>query len=668
MARDRLAAIRAQQRANESNQPRAPSAPQSRGQDRQNYYREHDEYDDEPRDFDPRQAGGYSSYGTRSQEHGRSSYEREDFRPYYTSNYQNESRQEYPSRHTRNESVTSTTGRGYEDAFYNPESHPAPRTRRLSSAVPLTAQPPPRANAGWNAAYASDTARTHPHSVYVPEEVPREDFNPLAHAQQQEQQLPPPRRSQEGRGYDAPRGAQRTQYTPTDPVRTRQRSISGGQREQDWVQEPQYQQPRVPPARRAPPTQRPEPTHALPMHPQEEPVYDEKASTVNLVDGVSEKDSGRQQEKKSGPRGPTITAGDVPLEEMGEFFTEVSDLQQAMREVNGSVQTIQQLHSRMLALPSSDSPQAISISEDLRVLTDSTRAAFNDIKNRVHELDQGNANLRALIPAELSVYGLELADIDVRDAQVEALKLRFKDAIQNYAEVERDNRAKNKARMERQIKVVNPSLSAAEVGDMVRRAEEGGGEAIFQQALMRTGRSYAAKNALREVETRAAELARIEATLTELAQLFNDMSLMVEAQDVQIVAIEKQAAEVNNDMEVGLNHTKAAVVSARNARKWRWVCFWILLVIILIVLIVVVVEVIVPLVKDRNRRNAAAAANNNPPPPSSTPAAAPAASQTQPSSPSSASAANASLQRSISAALSAAGASNTATAAPANQT
>ncbi|KAK4053513.1 hypothetical protein OIV83_001681 [Microbotryomycetes sp. JL201] len=652
MARDRLAAIRAQQRANESNQPRAAAPPQLRGQDRQNYYRDEDEL----RDFDPRTTSSNAGYGRRSQEQPRSSYEREDFRPYYTSNYQSEPRHELPSRHTRNESVISTTGRGYEDAFYETEANPVPRTRRLSSAVPLTAQPPPRANHGSSAAHG------HTYSVYAPEEVPREDFNPLAYSQQQNQ-FAPPQKSFEGQ--EAPRGAQRTQYTPTDPVRTHQRSISGSQPEQGWSA-PEPYPPLEQAPRQVPPAPGPEPTRGLPARPQEDVTYVEKASTVNLVDGVDEKDADRVQNKKSGPRGPTITAGDVPFEEMGEFFTEVSDLQHAMREVNDSVQKIQQLHGRLLALPSSESPQALAISEDLRALSDSTRAAFNDIKNRIHELDQGNANLRALIPAGLSVYGLELADVDVRDAQVEALKLRFKDSIQQYAEVERDNRAKNKARMQRQIKVVNPSLSAAEVDNMVRKAEEGGGEAIFQQALLRTGRSYAARNALREVETRAAELARIEATLTELAQLFNDMSLMVEAQDVQIVAIEKQAAEVNNDMEVGLNHTKAAVVSARNARKWRWVCFWIILVIILIVLIVVVVEVIVPLVKDRNRRNAEAASNN--PPPGTSSAASPPAQTAQQSRASSASQANASVQRSINAALSAAGATNTATAAPANQT
>lgn len=51
------------------------------------------------------------------------------------------------------------------------------------------------------------------------------------------------------------------------------------------------------------------------------------------------------------------------------------------------------------------------------------------------------------------------------------------------------------------------------------------------------------------------------------------MAVLVEAQDVQVIAIEQNAAQTNQDMEKGLEHTKAAVVSARNARKWRWWCF-----------------------------------------------------------------------------------------------
>ena len=99
--------------------------------------------------------------------------------------------------------------------------------------------------------------------------------------------------------------------------------------------------------------------------------------------------------------------------------------------------------------------------------------------------------------------------------------------------------------------------------------------------MQQGARSFAARGALREVESRAAALARIKQTLVELAQLFNDMSTLVEAQDVQIIDIEQKATAADNDMEKGLDQTKKAVVSARSARKWRWVCFGIFLVIIL---------------------------------------------------------------------------------------
>ncbi|KAM0754779.1 t-SNARE [Meredithblackwellia eburnea MCA 4105] len=213
------------------------------------------------------------------------------------------------------------------------------------------------------------------------------------------------------------------------------------------------------------------------------------------------------------------------------------------------------------------------------------------------ELEQGNANLRALIPVGQSLHKLSLQDVDVRQSQVSALKERFKDSIQKYAEVERDSRAKNRSRMERQVKIVNPSLNPDEVQNVVRQAEEGGGN-LFSQALLQSNgqRSYAARGALREVESRAAELARIEQTLIELAQLFNDMAMMVEAQDVQIVQIEQQAEVVHKDVEKGLEDTKKAVVSARSARKLRWWCFGIILVILIIVAIVVVVEVVIPLI------------------------------------------------------------------------
>lgn len=82
------------------------------------------------------------------------------------------------------------------------------------------------------------------------------------------------------------------------------------------------------------------------------------------------------------------------------------------------------------------------------------------------------------------------------------------------------------------------------------------------------------------MESRAAEIARIETTLTELAQMFNDMAQLVEAQNVQVLAIEQNAEQVSNDIDVGVVEIKKAVVSAKSARKMRWWCFGLFMVIL----------------------------------------------------------------------------------------
>jgi len=105
------------------------------------------------------------------------------------------------------------------------------------------------------------------------------------------------------------------------------------------------------------------------------------------------------------------------------------------------------------------------------------------------------------------------------------------------------------------------------------------------------------------VQERHEDIKRIEKTLVELAQLFNDMSTIVEQQDDTINVIQAQAETVQQDTEAGLQATEKAVVSARAARKKRWICFIIIVVILIIVAIVVAVVV----VQNMPKGNAAAA-------------------------------------------------------------
>jgi syntaxin 1B/2/3 len=53
------------------------------------------------------------------------------------------------------------------------------------------------------------------------------------------------------------------------------------------------------------------------------------------------------------------------------------------------------------------------------------------------------------------------------------------------------------------------------------------------------------------VQERHAEIQKIEKTLTELAQMFNEMAMLVEQQDEAVANIETQAQGVDRDVSEG---------------------------------------------------------------------------------------------------------------------
>ncbi|GAA6013834.1 hypothetical protein JCM8202_000830 [Rhodotorula sphaerocarpa] len=303
---------------------------------------------------------------------------------------------------------------------------------------------------------------------------------------------------------------------------------------------------------------------------------------------------------------PAEQSEPAPRQQLARRTADISSLQQEVRHAHGLIQTISSLRDRLLAIPSADSPIALEIREDLDRQTTAARGLFTSIQRRVRELEQGDANLRVLIPAGLSE--LSLQDVSVRQQQVGLVKGRFKEMIHRYAETEREHRAKQRARVERQLRVVSPNLPPEEMRDLVDRAEAGESTAIFAQAASKH-RLQVARGALREVQNRAAELARIEQTLIELAQLFQDMAVIVEAQDVVIADIEQTAVGVSTDMEKGVEQVQTAVGHARNARKWRWLCCGITVLIAVILIVVLCATLIPPALRNKNGGPAGAAAN-----------------------------------------------------------
>ncbi|KAG5636807.1 hypothetical protein H0H81_006795 [Sphagnurus paluster] len=256
---------------------------------------------------------------------------------------------------------------------------------------------------------------------------------------------------------------------------------------------------------------------------------------------------------------------------MTGFYAEISSLQDTLRTFNDNVARIGDLHSR--SLNNMDDSAAQRNASQLDELVEDTSALSATLKRRIKDLERQAGPGR---------------DGQIRKQQTALVKSKFVEAIQNYQTVEQQYRTKYKQRMERQFKIVKPDATPEEVRAVVN--DEQGGQ-IFSQALLSSNRYGESKAAYREVQERHEDIKRIEKTLGELAQLFNDMSVLVEQQDETINTIEAQANTVAQDTEAGLGYTEKAVVSARAARKKRWICFIIILIVLIIVGVVVGVVV-----------------------------------------------------------------------------
>ncbi|KNZ44558.1 hypothetical protein VP01_903g5 [Puccinia sorghi] len=257
--------------------------------------------------------------------------------------------------------------------------------------------------------------------------------------------------------------------------------------------------------------------------------------------------------------------------DMSSFMDEVSSLNDGIRTVNENVDRVKEFHNRLLS--ELDDHQHQAISSQLAALTSETSRLTRNLKNRIHSLQSSISHNQ----------GVNNGDANVRATQVGALKKRFMDSIMKYQSVEQESRQKYKARMERQYRIVKPDATPEEIRQAVD-SDDGG--QIFSQALMTSNRYGDARAAFNEVKERHEDVKRIEKTLTELMEMFNDLATMVEEQDQLIQNVEANANEIQRDVEQAGQHITKARDSAASARRKRWICFLIIAAAVIAIVIV----------------------------------------------------------------------------------
>ncbi|KAF9962730.1 Plasma membrane t-SNARE, secretory vesicle fusion [Mortierella alpina] len=288
--------------------------------------------------------------------------------------------------------------------------------------------------------------------------------------------------------------------------------------------------------------------------------------------------------------------------DMNAFFSEVTSIQNDIAIVERNITQIEELHNISLNSVSSED-QAVHITRQLDQITQDTTQLSNRIKKRIKgrvgctsNEDMATAlsnRLEMLIPAEFCILDIELAnlrlrnspDIQIRNTQAGTLKEKFMNTLRRFQSSESEARKRYKERMERQIKIVKPEATQAEVRQIV----ESDNQQIFAQSVLQSTRYGDANRALREVQTRHDDIKKIEKTVLELHQLFMDMETLVTDQGVVMNTIEENTQQTDTQLESGNQQVETAISSARGARKKKWICL-IISIILLIIIVVIVLK------------------------------------------------------------------------------
>jgi syntaxin 1B/2/3 len=171
-------------------------------------------------------------------------------------------------------------------------------------------------------------------------------------------------------------------------------------------------------------------------------------------------------------------------------------------------------------------------------------------------------------------------------SQVDALDRRIRKAINSYQLSESEFRKDIQEQQRRQFLIVRPDATEEEIQEAT-----GGdtGAQIFKQALMNSDRRGQAQDTLHDVRQRHSAIQQIEETMLELQQLFQDLDVIVMEQQPVVQKVEQEAVDTHEHLKQGNVQLDRAIMSARAARRKKWILLGVCVAIVLVILIITMI-------------------------------------------------------------------------------
>lgn len=245
-----------------------------------------------------------------------------------------------------------------------------------------------------------------------------------------------------------------------------------------------------------------------------------------------------------------------------------------MAQVDQQISVVRSHHESVLAAADGTQHDEAAMERDREVAA--TNSMVSEIKSSLKRLD-------GMLEQSKHDSSITKSQRIARTSRYQGLVQKFSDQLQRYRQMEYQYSQRNYQRIARQYRIARPNATDNEIQEAISNNQAG---QVFAQDVMQSNHHGKAKRVLREVEQRQADLKNIEKTISQLAEMFIEVSELVNQQQETIDSIETAVEETHTNVEEGNTMTTKAIEHRKSSRKKMW---WILIIVIIIIAVVAVV-------------------------------------------------------------------------------
>ncbi|KAJ2005429.1 hypothetical protein GGI04_002248 [Coemansia thaxteri] len=251
------------------------------------------------------------------------------------------------------------------------------------------------------------------------------------------------------------------------------------------------------------------------------------------------------------------------------FIRVADNVNEHMGVLEKNIQQIERLHSKVIYETSpSTYTQVLRTREQC---ADDTGAVITKVRAGLQAMEQAANDIN-----------IHKGDRAVRGGRLVALARKFRDLIESYRKMEREQATRNRDRLARLYKISCPSASDAEIYQAI---EDDKAAQALAQKISQSCRPAEARKVLKDVADRQGDIVTIERTVSELTGLQIDASEMVNRQQAKLDTIVVSIERVETGRSLGrLSEKNKRSASLAQHRRRTW---WLILVAAALVIAVV---------------------------------------------------------------------------------